>query len=349
MTENWNEPPQHLLPGTWCSTPSLATVTARALSRCGIYADNDPYVDNWAEWVNAAREDLLAALTPICGGATMSEIAIAVNADGLYDLTGYGVLRIDRVGIGTGTGITWLPWAASERAFMETLIEPSATTAWAGTWAYRAGGSVIGLAPIPVDTTVQIIVQGGMFPRPLILTTDSTGIPLNLLNLLVVRTAWYCCDFDRADAQREKRIPGLERDWDRGLFDARLRYLQSTPRDAGMATVYGVTETDTMSGSRRDTGVSLVATTIIIPAPVLRLKSVTMASTAGTTPLVFTCVAGYPVDADSIAAVMVFSADQGYMADVVVSGDRLTITATPQAGQQWYGEDVTAIYGSTGT
>lgn len=295
---------------------------------------------------------MLTELSHISAGATVSEIAIAVNADGLYDLTGYGVLRIDRVGIGTGTDITWLPWTLSERAFMDSITLSAvsdADTDWAGTNVFRAGGSVIGIAPIPTDTTVQIVVQGGMFPRPVINDTDSTNIPLDLLNLLVTRTAWYCCDFDRADVAKRDRIPGLERDWDRGLYQAKLRSLQSTPAPAGMATVFGVTESDTMSGSRLDQGVSLVPQApILIPSPMLRLKSLVLTSVAGTNPLIFTCETGYPVDVDSITAVLAFSVDQGYIADVAVSDDRMTITATPMSGQQWYGESVTVVYGSTG-
>lgn len=347
MDENWNYPPQNLLAGQWDSSPSLSAVTARAMSRTGVYEDNDPYETQWAGWANAAREDLLSALAPLSGPAP-SEIALNVTASGLYDLTKYGVLSIERVGLGSGTDIHWLPWCSSQRAWMETAV-PSASTEWAGTNVYRAGGSVIGLAPIPTDTTVQVVVQGGMFPRPLINDSDNTGIPLDLLNLLVTRVAWYACDFDRADAQREKRIPGLERDWERGLYDAKLRILQRTPTDAGMATVYGVTEDDQWSGSRQDQRVSLVPSApILVPQPTLRLIPITIATAVGTTPVVFTCPVGYPVDEDSINAVLVFSEEQGYIADVAVSADRLTITVSPSAGQQWYGETLKGVYPSTG-
>lgn len=347
MDENWNYPPQNLMPGQWDSSPSLSAVTTRAMSRTGIYEDNDPYETQWAGWANAAREDLLSALAPLSGVA-QSEIALNVAASGLYDLTRFGVLNIDRVGLGSGTNISWLPWCNNSRAFMETCI-PTADTEWAGTQAYRAGGSVIGLAPIPTDTTVQVVVQGGMFPRPLINTTDNTGIPLDLLNLLVTRVAWYACDFDRADAQREKRISGLERDWEKGLYDAKLRILQRTPTDAGMATVYGVSEDDQWTGSRQDQGVSLVPhAPILVPQPMLRLMPISIATAVGTTPVVFTCPVGYPVDEDSTNSVLVFSEEQGYIADVAVSSDRLTITISPSAGQQFYGETLKGVYASIG-
>jgi hypothetical protein len=313
-------------PGTWDAVPDLDALRKRARTRAGVNPANDPYTAFWGDWLNDAREEVLQRLAGIGGGHAPTEVAFRPSAAGMFDLAPYGILRVDRVGLVDATDptdITWLPWLRPEAAFTG-LTEQTGTP----TGAYRAGGTLFGLSPIP-DASTLVVVQGAMLPRPMVQDSDSARMVRDAMEAVALGAAVSACLYDISDEPMQKRLPLLQSLYQKALWDLKLACLQRFPAVQGHAASFGYGESDGVSGARwtRDASGPLapsqpVPAPPVVVTPAMIYDTVAVAPTPGTT----TVVATLPVVALP-GAVWAVSAQQGAVG-CAASTDRLTLTAT---------------------
>lgn len=303
---------------------TLADIRARARVLVGVppnaSSTEDDYADLWPAFVTQARDRLITRLPARCVLARTEE-QIPVTGAGAYDLTRYAFLRIERVGYAVGSETTWVP-----------VYEPHERLPWSGDYgdagdpvAVTWDGRLLATFPWPSDTSAFLIVQGTRLPDEVLHDTDASGLPrmLNDVTALGAALAAIGYDIERED-HFTRRLPVLTRDYERAVNDVWATLMNARRARWGWRT-QGVRLSDTA------TPASLPAPSVSVSGPLggVTPRTVTVTPTEGESSVAIALehavAAGWT---EPGWAIRCRSEQQGEIFDLVLSGDRMGVTAT---------------------